>query len=243
MIYHFHYIKKYYDQRAYARNKILKLGLNGAWGKTAQSVGGKDGRSPSSASPWYAGVVTAGTRVKCVRAGLNAPWNIVHFATDGIQSNAPLGIENDMKSLGEWEMDALSRGVYIKPGIYAFVNDFVRPEEDEHGASLDEFVADHIFKSKSRGVGLRSILGEDDEKKEKRNIHEEFFDYLDALAEDCYGNGRPTAILPHKKLLTFGGAASCPDRWPMCGNWIESSRIFKMVALAHDWQFAWDVEE
>lgn len=78
-------------------------------------------------------------------------------------------------------------------------------------------------------MSLRSILGEDDEKQEtKRDIRNEWFNYLDALAYDCYSTGRPTAILPHKKLLTFGGAASCADRWPMCGNWIEGSRIFKM---------------
>ena len=108
---------------------------------------------PRDASPWYAGVVTAGTRAKCVRAALNAPWNIIHFATDGIQSDAPLGVENLDKSLGEWEMDTFSRGVYIKPGIYAFANDFMRQEVDERGSSFDEFVADHIFKGKSRGVG------------------------------------------------------------------------------------------
>ena len=124
-------------------------------------------------------------------------------------------------------MDTFSRGVYIKTGIYAFAEDI---EKDEpQGSTLDEFVADHIFKGKSRGVSLRSILGEDDEKQEtKRDIQNEWFNYLDALAYDCYSTGRPTAILPHKKLLTFGGAASCADRWPMCGNWIEGSRIFKM---------------
>ena len=94
LVYPFHYIKEYYDQRALypktdARNKILKLGINGAWGKTAQSVGGRHGIPPRDASPWYAGVVTAGTRAKCVRAALKAPWNIIHFATDGIQSDAP----------------------------------------------------------------------------------------------------------------------------------------------------------
>jgi hypothetical protein len=93
LVYPFRYIKEYYDQRALypktdARNKILKLGINGAWGKTAQSVGGRHGIPPRDASP-YAGVVTAGTRAKCVRAALKAPWNIIHFATDGIQSDVP----------------------------------------------------------------------------------------------------------------------------------------------------------
>jgi hypothetical protein len=162
LVYPFHYIKEYYDQRALypmtdARNKILKLGINGAWGKTAQSVGGRHGIPPRDASPWYAGVVTAGTRAKCVRAALKAPWNIIHFATDGIQSDAPLGIETNEKLLGGWEMDTFSRGVYIKPGIYVSSEDI---EKDEpQGSTLDEFIADHIFKGKSRGVSLRSMRG------------------------------------------------------------------------------------
>ena len=153
---------------------------------------------PASASPWYAGVVTAGTRAKCVRAGLSAPWNIIHFATDGIQSDAPLGeyansrnfspegieknseggwrgIESKDKELGEWEMDTFTRGVYIKPGIYAFADDREQEEKDESGL-LEKFVATHTFKGKSRGVSQRSILGEDDEETEKRDIQKEWFD-------------------------------------------------------------------
>jgi hypothetical protein len=109
---------------------MLKLGINGAWGKTAQSVGGRGGMPPGSASPWYAGVVTSETRAQCISAALNAPWNVIHFATDGIQSNAPLHIESEQKALGTWEMDTFTRGVYIKPGIYAFANDFERIEKD-----------------------------------------------------------------------------------------------------------------
>jgi len=233
LVYPFHYIKEYYDERAKypktdIRNDILKKGICGAWGKTAQSVGGKDGRPPASASPWYAGIVTAGTRAKCVIAALNAPWNIIHFATDGIQSNAPLNIESEKKTLGAWEMDTFTRGVYIKPGIYAFADDFVRPEKYDEGNPLEMLVADHVFKGKSRGVSLRSILGEDDDAEAKRNIQEEWFDYLDKLAFDCYSNSRPNAAAPHKKLMTFGAAASCADRWPMCGNWVETAGLFDM---------------
>ena len=81
-----------------------------------------------------------------------------------------------------------------------------------------------------RGVSLSSILGEDkdSDKQTKRNIQKEWFDYLDDLAFECYGTARPVASLPHKKLVTFGLAASNPELWPMCGNWIEDRRMFKM---------------
>jgi hypothetical protein len=258
LIYSFRYIKDYYDQRALypktdARNQILKLGINGAWGKTAQSVGGRGGMPPGSASPWYAGVVTSETRAQCISAMLKGPWNIIHIATDGIQSNAPLHIESEKKMLGTWEMDTFTRGVYIKPGIYAFANDFEKTVKDQI-TSLDALVADHIFKGKSRGVSLRSILGEDGPRKDparmvngqpgraedrrgedseanaemKRNIQKEWFDYLDDLASECYSTARPVASLPHKKLVTFGLAASNPELWPKCGNWVEDTRVFKM---------------
>src|SRR5262249_40727878 len=48
LVYPFHYIKTYYEERSRypktdVRNTVLKLGINGAWGKTAQSVGGTTG--------------------------------------------------------------------------------------------------------------------------------------------------------------------------------------------------------
>jgi hypothetical protein len=230
-VYPFQYIRDYYDERAKypksdARNQIIKLGINGAWGKTAQSVGRRCGMPPTSASPWYAGVVTSETRAQCVDAMLRAPWNIIHAATDGLQADAPLGIERKNKTLGGWEMETLTKGAYIKPGIYAFAGE--KEKEKDGAMSLDTLVADHVFKGTSRGVSLRSILGEDDDSGTKRNIRKEWFDYLDDLAFECYSTGRPTASLPHKKLVTFGLAASNPELWPMCGNWVEDTRVFKM---------------
>ena len=101
-------------------------------------------------------------------------------------------------------------------------------KEKDATTSLDTFVADHVFKGKSRSVSLRSILGEDSEDDgTKRNIQKEWFDYLYDLAHEWYG-ARSTAIVPHKKLVTFGLAASNHELWPMCGNWVEDNRICKM---------------
>ena len=59
-----------------------------------------------------------------LRAGDVLRADRIHFATDGIQTNVLLNVESDKKELGGWEMDAFTRRVYIKPGIYAYVNDF-----------------------------------------------------------------------------------------------------------------------
>jgi hypothetical protein len=165
LVYPFQYIKNYYDERAKysktdSRNWIIKFGINGAWGKTAQSVGGRYGKPPASANPWVAAVVTSETRAQCIEAMLKAPWNIIHVATDGIHSTVPLGIESEKKILGIWEMETFTRGVYVKPGIYGFAKDFEKEVKDEV-SGLEKLVEDHVFKGKSRGVSFRSVLGED----------------------------------------------------------------------------------
>jgi hypothetical protein len=80
-----------------ARGTVIKLGINSAYGKTAQSLGGKSGRAPPTANPWIAGAITAGTRARLLRAALRNPWAVIFFATDGIQSLEPLGVESETK--------------------------------------------------------------------------------------------------------------------------------------------------
>lgn len=40
--------------------------------------------------------------------------------------------------------------------------------------------------------------------------------------------GAADCIAAAQELVTFGLAASNPELWPMCGNWIEDRRLFKM---------------
>jgi hypothetical protein len=77
-------------------------------------------------------------------------------------------------------------------------------------------------------IASSSLTNTEEKETKKRNIQKEWFDYLDDMAFDCYSAGRSLAVLPHKKLMTFGAAAVHSDNWPMCGNWIEGNRLFKM---------------
>jgi hypothetical protein len=93
------------------------------------------------------------------------------------------------------------------------------------------FINKRKFKGKSRGVSLRSVLGEDGLKllgKEKRNIQNEWFDYLDNVAFEAYATSRGSVVMPHKKLMTFGASTTSTANWQMCGNWVEGHRFIKM---------------
>ena len=99
--------------------KTIKLGINSVYGKTAQSVGNSD-TPPSTACPWYAAAITAGTRAQLCRAALTVGGDaIVAFQTDGIISKRRIAVAEGV-TLGAWECEELrGRSVFVQPGIYA----------------------------------------------------------------------------------------------------------------------------
>jgi hypothetical protein len=158
-----------------------------------------------------AGAITAGTRARLVHAGLKAPRDIVTLATDGVISRVPLDIESDGKILGEWEGDNIDHAVFVKRGNYAI----------ESGGE------ETIYKGKSRGVNIETILGTFDDSAKKDQA---WFDYLDRRCLSAWSpRTRDHDIqgikMPHTKLLTFGAATVTPMKWERCGNWIDTTRF------------------
>lgn len=135
-VYPFHWIEDYYDQRqsrvaaAKARGvqdgpeKIIKLGLNSMYGKTAQQVGARIDDEGNTQAPAYfqlewAGYVTAGCRAKLMQAAIQNPSNIIAFATDGLFSTEPLDLDTPAeKILGAWEFDTHDGITMVMPGVY-----------------------------------------------------------------------------------------------------------------------------
>lgn len=89
--------------------KIIKLGLNSLYGKTAQQLGGVTGKPPAYHQLEWAGYITSSTRARLFTAATQSPQSIIGFATDGIFSTEPLALDiSSKKHLGAWELKSPS---------------------------------------------------------------------------------------------------------------------------------------
>lgn len=114
-------IGKYYLLRLQwgkeGRGKVLKLGYNGCYGKTAQTIG----KNPKYACRAVAGHITSNTRARLFDAIMSAKesWNVFYAATDGLMATEALAPPNPPKNetakvsptkwLGVWEVAPLQK--------------------------------------------------------------------------------------------------------------------------------------
>ena len=123
----FSFIQDYYDKRMELKKqgnigeKVLKLGINSLYGKTAQTVGWKIKEDkliiPTYHQLWIAGYITASTRGQMWKAIKNHTNSIIGIETDGIFSTEPLDVELG-EGLGQWELETYDEIVYIQSGVY-----------------------------------------------------------------------------------------------------------------------------
>lgn len=92
-----------------------KLGPNSIYGVTAQKAG-----TAAFRSPLWAGLTTAVTRARLLRAAALDPEAVIMFATDAIYANRPLAVSVS-PSLGEWDrsIDGVQLEAY-QPGLYRY---------------------------------------------------------------------------------------------------------------------------
>lgn len=147
----FNWIDDYYEQRqsrieAAKRNgvedgpeKIIKLGLNSLYGKTAQQVGAREAGDGNVTPPAYfqlewAGYVTSGCRAKLMQAALQNPTAIISFATDGLFATSPLDLDTpDEKILGAWEFTKHDGMTMVMPGVYWLHDHGKKPQHYSRG--------------------------------------------------------------------------------------------------------------
>lgn len=123
----FLFIQELYDKRKEmvlqqnGGEKVLKLGLNSLYGKTAQSLGYN--KRTNSKPPYHnlviAGMITSIVRAKVTQAAMQAPNHVIMIATDGIYSTTELFLECPKeKILGKWEYSTHEYMTIVASGVY-----------------------------------------------------------------------------------------------------------------------------
>ncbi len=126
----FHWIADYYKTRQqWVKNpleewqsggeKIIKLGLNSLYGKSAQQLGGRADRAPAYHQMEWAGYITSATRARLYTAAMDNPDAVIGFATDGIFTTAPLPcLHSADKTMGEWDVKEFDGLTLAMAGVY-----------------------------------------------------------------------------------------------------------------------------
>lgn len=126
----FDWIAEYYETRKqWTKNptaewqrggeKIIKLGLNSLYGKTAQQLGGTGKVAPTYHQMEWAGFITSATRARLYEAAMKDPEAVIGFATDGIFSTRQLPLQlSDKKEIGMWELKVFEGLTIVMAGVY-----------------------------------------------------------------------------------------------------------------------------
>lgn len=156
--------------------KIIKLGLNSLYGKTAQQIGARVTAELELKLPPYfqldwAGFVTAGCRARLMEAAIQKPECVIAFATDGLFTTEPLDLYTPSeKELGAWEYQQHSGITVVMPGVYWLHEADAKPKHysrgfDKREMSDPEFVhaawakrQDDIPIKLTRLIGLGTAL-------------------------------------------------------------------------------------
>ena len=186
------------DQWMKGGEKIIKLGLNSSYGKMAQQLGGSGNSPPPYFQLEWAGFVTSGCRAALMKAAMQAPNDIISFATDGLFSLAPLDLPTPKdKVLGAWEYQRHTGMVVAMPGVYWL---------------FDE--GETIGKDKPSGAY-------------SRGFDKEYVSDPERILA-AWREGKTSVELPMRRLITMGSACMGDDdrgmAWRARGRFLEGMR-------------------
>lgn len=125
----FAWVPEYYTKRQEMKaegkgaEKVIKLGLNSLYGKTAQTMGYSpadeehDERRPPYHNIFFAGRITAVCRSMVFDLAMQSPEDVAFIATDCVATLAPRQCTVS-KNLGDWSHDIYDRAMLVQPGVY-----------------------------------------------------------------------------------------------------------------------------
>lgn len=154
----FHFVEPLFKLRQsmpYEQGIVIKLVLNSIYGKTAQQVGGRDGKPPPfQCFPW-AGMITSGTRAKILRGLAQNPKAVIGIATDSLVARRKLDLPIG-ENLGEWELKRLAQYRQIGNGLYHGVDAKGKGVERSRGLERTTIDWDACMTkyAASRGMGV-----------------------------------------------------------------------------------------
>jgi hypothetical protein len=216
----------YRDRLAWKRvgdiiEKNIKLTINALYGKTAQSVGSRNG-PPSSACPYYAAATTAYCRARLLRFAILDPHAIVSFMTDGIVSTRelkdtfcanvkPEGAENI--ELGDWEMKTVKGGFLLMSGLYALLEEDGRAKTKTRGFNPHNF----ILRKSSLDFFREDVLNT-----WKKPVLVGKSTRKDVDPENCMLIENLNYKI--RRYVTAGEACASPNRFRLIGRWADVTR-------------------
>lgn len=189
------------------RGKVIKLGINGLYGKLAQRIG-----NPRYANMIWASLITASTRAQLLDAAAHDPQAIAMMATDGIYSLRPLPLELGT-DLGQWEHKHHPKLFVVQPGLYW---------GDRHAED---------WKAKSRGISPGYFAKPDPETGEPlaAAFEKSWFDWCDWMAgskdhltpEEVSKGMRPPRVTLTLHLFTGLRLAQARGKPETAGAWVD----------------------
>lgn len=208
--YPYEFIKSYYNYRQELINdslkshkpngqeKIIKLGLNSLYGKTAQHIGYnvENGNIPPYHNLAYAGYVTSTTRADIFKSASQKPNSIIAIMTDGLFSTQPLEVPiSSTKELGKWESKVHDGIIMVQSGFYWTLKD---------GRYL------------GWSRGFDKIVGKGRNESERRRDYQLKYQQQIDLILNAWRNKIPEVYLPCTRFITLKTALVSDtwfDRW------------------------------
>jgi len=211
----FHWIGDYYKTRQqWIKNpleewqsggeKIIKLGLNSLYGKSAQQLGGRKDRPPAYHQMEWAGYITSATRARLYSAAALNRDAVIGFATDGIFTTSPLPFSHSQdKTMGEWDVKVFDGLTLAMAGVYWWHEAAAPPCGIKSTDSLIN------YKHYSRGFDKDAMK-------------------TPAPVFDAWKRGEPSIDIKMHRLIGMGSACASETFWKMRGRFTDGLRTLAL---------------
>jgi len=156
----FAWIEEYY----YRRQKLKEIGsileftfkliINSIYGQLAQRTGWDKTkrRAPRSHQLEWAGYITSACRAAVYRAALSCGNDLISIDTDGIYATSPVRNLDFGSSLGQWDSDRYTEGIFFQSGIYSLRTERCRDGKCSNYGNNASDCAHEWAKGKTRGI-------------------------------------------------------------------------------------------